>query len=62
MFVHKKQADFLTALQLEREVLEIRCGRLGPEHPKTAKARRIIAYLEGKMSQVRKGAGACAVL
>ena len=52
VLVYKKQADFPAALQLEKEVLEIRHDRLGSEHPKTAKARRIIADLEDKMDQV----------
>ena len=52
MFVYKEQDDFPAALQLEREVLEIRHDRLGSEHPKTAKAERIIAGLEDKMDQV----------
>ena len=52
MFVYKEQDDFPAALQLEKEVLEIRRDRLGSEHPKTAKARRIIAGLEDKMDQV----------
>ena len=49
MFVHKEQADFPAALQLEREVLEIRRGILGSDHPKTAKAQRLIADLEDKL-------------
>ena len=52
VFVYKEQDDFAAALQLEREVLEIRRDRLGSEHPKTAKAQRIIAFFEDKMDQV----------
>ena len=52
VFVYKEQDDFPAALQLEREVLEIRRERLGSEHPKTAKAQHIIAGLEAKLDQV----------
>ena len=49
VIVHEKQGNYAMALQLENEVLATRAKVLDSAHPQTAKARRIIAWLQETM-------------
>ena len=53
VLVYEKLANPAAALQLEKEVLEIRTATLGSEHPKTAQAQRIFNRLQPRRCSPR---------
>ena len=50
--LHAKQRNFAAALQLEKEVLEIRMRSFGAEHPHTAHALMLVDRIERDLSSL----------